>query len=77
MLAIAACNTEAEVVILDEPTVGLDSQGIQKLMHLVNQLLLDGKGVIVITHDESVANLADRILVIQDGLVKEERLTSS
>lgn len=74
MLAIAACNTESAVVILDEPTVGLDSKGIQKLMNLVTQLLVEGKGVIIITHDEAVAGLADRILVIRDGLVVEERL---
>lgn len=73
MLAIAACNTESSVVILDEPTVGLDSKGIQKLMGMVNQLLSENKGVIIITHDETVASLAHRILVIQDGLVVEER----
>lgn len=75
MLAIAACNTEASIVILDEPTVGLDSQGIRKLMDMVNELLAAGRGVIIITHDEAVASLATRILVIQDGLVVEERLS--
>ncbi len=74
MLAIAACNTDISVLILDEPTVGLDSQGILKLMRLVNELLQQGKGVIVITHDEEVAALADRIVEIRDGRVVEERV---
>jgi energy-coupling factor transporter ATP-binding protein EcfA2/energy-coupling factor transporter transmembrane protein EcfT len=69
MLAIAACNTDAAVLILDEPTVGLDAHGVQKLMGLVAQLLTAGKAVIVVTHDEAVAHLAHRIVVIQDGLV--------
>jgi energy-coupling factor transporter ATP-binding protein EcfA2 len=74
MLVIAACNTDASMIILDEPTVGLDSEGIRKLMDLVNDLLERGKAVIVITHDEEVARLANRILVIRDGLVAEERI---
>jgi energy-coupling factor transport system ATP-binding protein len=73
MLAIAACNTESAALILDEPTVGLDSLGVQKLMGMVNRLLAEGKGVIVITHDEAIAGLANRVLVIRDGLVAEER----
>ena len=73
MLAIAASNTDAAILILDEPTVGLDALGIKKLMGMVTTLLSQGKSVIIITHDESVANLAHRILVIQDGKVVEEK----
>jgi energy-coupling factor transporter ATP-binding protein EcfA2 len=73
MLAIAACNTDASVVILDEPTVGLDGAGIARLMSLVSALLVQGRAVIVITHDESVAALAHRVVVIQDGRVIEQR----
>jgi ABC-type lipoprotein export system ATPase subunit len=40
---------------------------------MVNRLLAEGKGVIVITHDEAIAGLANRVLVIRDGLVAEER----
>lgn len=74
MLAVAACNTDVSVIILDEPTVGLDAQGIAKLMELVNQLLVQGKAVIAVTHDEEVAKLANRIVVIREGRVVEERL---
>ena len=71
MLAIAACHTDTSVIILDEPTVGLDGLGIQKLMTLVTGLLTQGKAVIVITHDEAIARLAHRIVVIREGLVAE------
>lgn len=73
MLAIAASNTETSILILDEPTVGLDARGIKKLMDMVTALLSQGKSVIIITHDENVANLAHRILVIRDGKVVEEK----
>jgi energy-coupling factor transport system ATP-binding protein len=74
MLAIAACNTDSRVVILDEPTVGLDSAGIEKVMALVTTMLAQGKAVIIVTHDAEVASLAHRILVIRDGQVAEERV---
>ncbi len=74
MLVIAACNTEASALILDEPTVGLDSAGIQKVMSLVQSLLAAGKAVIVITHDEAVAGLAHRIVEIREGIItRDER----
>jgi energy-coupling factor transport system ATP-binding protein len=71
LLAIAACDTEAAVVILDEPTVGLDARGIGKLMTAVREMLSEGKGVILITHDEDIAKLAHRTVMIRDGLVVE------
>ncbi|NTU74979.1 MAG: hypothetical protein HGA86_02530, partial [Anaerolineaceae bacterium] len=73
MLEIAACNTNASVVILDEPTVGLDSVGIQTVMSLVSTLLAQGKGVVIITHDLGVvAETVDRVVVMYGGRVMEE-----
>lgn len=72
MLEISACNTELCAYILDEPTVGLDSEGIAKVHGLIDELRRQGKGVVVITHDEAMAAQADRIIVIRDGLVAAE-----
>lgn len=69
MLEIAACNTDVSTYVLDEPTVGLDAEGIAKVQLLIGKLRQQGKGVIVITHDEKIAAEADRIVVIRDGLV--------
>jgi energy-coupling factor transport system ATP-binding protein len=69
MLEIAACNTELCAYVLDEPTVGLDSEGIAKVRALIGELRRQGKGVIVVTHDESMAQQADRVVVIQDGRI--------
>jgi energy-coupling factor transport system ATP-binding protein len=75
MLEIAACNTDADLIILDEPTVGLDSEGIHKVMDEVDTLLAKKKAVIIITHDENLAKIADRIVIIRDGVVDNTRLT--
>lgn len=72
MLEIAACNTDLCAYVLDEPTVGLDANGIAKVHGLIDDLRRQGKGVVVITHDEAMAAQADRILVIRDGRVVSE-----
>jgi energy-coupling factor transporter ATP-binding protein EcfA2 len=69
MLEIAACNTDVSTYVLDEPTVGLDAEGIAKVHLLIGKLRQQGKAVIVITHDEKMAAQADRIVMIRDGLV--------
>jgi energy-coupling factor transport system ATP-binding protein len=69
MLEIAACNTDVTTYVLDEPTVGLDAEGITKVHRLIDQLRRQGKGVVVITHDEKMAAQADRVVVIRDGLI--------
>ena len=73
MLAIAACNTNNSLLVLDEPTVGLDTAGITKINALVGALRAQGKAVVVITHDQEIAAQADRIVTIKDGKVHEER----
>lgn len=72
MLEIAACNTDLCTYVLDEPTVGLDAEGIVKVHRLIGELRQQGKGVIVITHDENMAVQADRIVVIRDGRVASD-----
>jgi ABC-type multidrug transport system ATPase subunit len=72
MLAIAACNTRVSTLVLDEPTVGLDTAGIAKINELIRSLRLAGKAIIVITHDQEIAAQADRIVTIRDGRVYAE-----
>ena len=69
MLAIAACNTDLCAYVLDEPTVGLDMQGIARVHGLIEQLRRQGMAVVVITHDEKMAEQADRVVVIRDGRI--------
>lgn len=64
------------VVLADEPTGNLDSKNSQEIIELLklsNQKY--GQTLIVITHDESIALQADRIIAIEDGrIVRDERI---
>ena len=62
------------VVLADEPTGNLDSKNSQEIVELLKKRNRDyGQTLIVITHDESIALQADRILAIEDGrIIRDE-----
>lgn len=64
------------VVLADEPTGNLDSKNSQEIVELLkNSNKKYGQTLIVITHDESIALQADRIIAIEDGrIVRDERI---
>ena len=64
------------VVLADEPTGNLDSKNSQEIVQLLKYSNRHyGQTLIVITHDESIALQADRILAIEDGrIVRDERV---
>ena len=58
------------LVLLDEPTRGLDYGAKQRLREVIRQLAADGRAVVVATHDvELVADVADRVVLLADGEV--------
>ncbi len=69
----ALMNSPA-IVLADEPTGNLDSKNSQEIVELLKQAnQIYGQTLIVITHDESIALQADRIITIEDGrIVKDE-----
>ena len=61
---------EPEVLVLDEPTAGLDPEGAAQISDILKQLHADGATVILISHDmDRIAQLAERMIVLQDGRV--------
>ena len=64
------------VVLADEPTGNLDSKNSQEIVELLKlSNRRYGQTLIVITHDESIALQADRIIAIEDGhIVRDERI---
>lgn len=67
-VAIARAIAAAPPVILaDEPTGNLDSKSTQEIMTILRRLHEDGRTVIMITHDDEIADSANRIIRILDG----------
>jgi len=64
------------VVLADEPTGNLDSKNSQEIVELLKQSnRAYGQTLVVITHDESIALQADRIIALEDGkIVRDERI---
>jgi len=62
---------DAEVLILDEPTASLDARAEYEIFARM-QTLTEGKMALFISHRFSTVRLADRILVLEDGRIKED-----
>lgn len=59
---------DTQVVILDEPTRGIDVGAKREIYEIINQLAENGKGIIVVSSDmEEVLGISDRILVMYEG----------
>ncbi|WP_016957333.1 MacB family efflux pump subunit [Catenovulum agarivorans] len=62
----------AEVILADEPTGALDSASGEQLLELLKQLNQEGVTVILITHDPEVAEHADRLIQVKDGVILDD-----
>ena len=57
-----------EIMILDEPTAGLDPEGVDKVLKILNNLNDEGMSIVISSHDiEMVNEFADKIFVLYDG----------
>lgn len=67
-VAIArALANNPSVILADEPTGNLDSRTGAQIMQLLSELHLQGKTIIMVTHEDDIAKLADRQLRLRDG----------
>lgn len=73
-VAIArALASKPDVILADEPTGNLDSKTSDEVVGLLkNSAQKYGQTLVMITHDQDIAQIADRILVIEDGRVVEQ-----
>ena len=73
-VAIArAIAARPPIILADEPTGALDSHSGKEVLRILKELNEEGKTVILITHDESIAAQAKRIVKVQDGKIVEDR----
>ena len=68
-VAIArALVTHPSLILADEPTGNLDSRTTKEVMDLISRMVKEnGQTLILVTHDRSIADYADKIVTIQDG----------
>lgn len=74
-VAIArALANDPDIILADEPTGALDSINMEKIMELLKKFNDEGKTIIIITHDNKVAKKCKRILYIEDGEIKGNKI---
>jgi putative ABC transport system ATP-binding protein len=72
-VAIArALANDPQLLAADEPTGRLDSATAESIFHIFQELVRNGKTILMVTHDQSVAHRVARVLTIADGQVNSD-----
>jgi putative ABC transport system ATP-binding protein len=69
-----ALVNDPSILLADEPTGNLDSKTSYEIMDLFDQIHAKGNTVIMVTHEEDIAEYAHRIVRLRDGLVETDRV---
>jgi len=76
-VAIArALVSEPKVLLADEPTGALDTKTSYEVMELVQQINEEGKTVLIVTHEQDIAEMTKRIVLLKDGQIEEDTTTN-
>jgi putative ABC transport system ATP-binding protein len=65
-----------DIILADEPTGNLDSSTGAEIMSVFDKLQQAGNTIILVTHEEDIANHASRILKLKDGMVESDELNT-
>ena len=67
-----ALVNEPLMLLADEPTGNLDSSTEEEILNILDELHLEGRTLVVVTHDDAVAERASRVIQLKDGLVDRD-----
>lgn len=77
-VAIArALVNDPSIILADEPTGNLDTKTSYDIMDLFDQLHKKGNTIIMVTHEEDIAQYAHRIIRLRDGLVESDEINKN
>ncbi len=72
-VAVARALVNEPIMLLaDEPTGNLDSSTEEEILEILDELHREGRTLVVVTHEDAVAERAERIIRLKDGLVDED-----
>ena len=67
---------DPDLILADEPTGNLDSKTSYEIMNLFDEIYQKGNTVILVTHEEDIAQYAHRIIRLKDGLIETDNAKS-
>ncbi len=67
-----ALATDPDIIVADEPTGNLDSRSADTVLNLFEELVLQGKTILIVTHDPSIAQRTDQTIILSDGEIIDQ-----
>lgn len=76
-IAIArALAADPKLLLADEPTGALDTTTSYEIMEFLQQLNDEGKTLLIVTHEEDIAEMCKRVVRLRDGVIEEDKLVN-
>ncbi len=72
-----ALVNDPSILLADEPTGNLDTKTSYEIMDLFDQLHSKGNTIVMVTHEDDIAQYAHRILRLRDGLVESDKINTN